>query len=427
MRVLYVSQYFPPEMGAPAARVHELSRAWVERGHEITVLTAFPHHPTGIIADGYKGRRFMRETIDGIDVVRTWVYATPNKGFAKRTLSYVSFMCSAVALGLPALRHKRFDAVIATSPQFFVAIAGWALAKAFRKPFVFEVRDLWPASIEAVGAVKNKRILRALERIEMALYRQARLIVAVADSTVAILSGRGVPPEKIAVVKNGVDLMKFLPGADSGEVRREYGLEGRFVCSYIGTIGMAHALEIILDAAELTRSDSGIAYLIVGEGARRYELESAARERSLSNVIFAGQQPRERVREFLAASDAVLVHLKKTALFEAVIPSKIFETMAAARPIIMGVGGEAGQLVRDAEAGIPIEPENAAELVAAIEKLKADPQSAEAMGLRGRAFVEKHFDRNALAEKYLNLLAALMPAGAKRNTTGAVREARSVP
>lgn len=394
-------------MGAPAARVHELSRAWVRRGHRVTVLTAFPHHPTGIIPEGYRGRRMMRESVDGIEVLRTWVYATPNKGFAKRSLSYISFMCSALALGLPWVSGRRFDAVVATSPQFFVAVAGWLIAAALKCPFVFEVRDLWPASIEAVGAVKDRTVIRALEKVEMTLYRQARLIVAVADSTVGILARRGVPARKIAVIKNGVDLSRFQPAPRDNSVRREYGLDGKFVCSYIGTIGMAHALDVMLEAADRTRGDSGITYLVVGEGARREELEGEAKRRGLSNLIFTGQQPRERVAEFLAASDAVLVHLRKAELFESVIPSKIFEIMGAARPIIMGVGGEAGALVAQARSGIAIEPENAADLVAAIETLRRDPRAAEGMGRMGREFVIENFDRDHLADRYIELLEAL--------------------
>jgi glycosyltransferase involved in cell wall biosynthesis len=312
-------------------------------------------------------------------------------------------MLSSIAIGIPQLAGK-YDAVVATSPQFFVAIAGWLIAAFLGKPFVFEVRDLWPASIVAVGAIRNKHVIRLLERVEMFLYRRARLIVAVADSTVDILARRGVDRSKIAVVKNGVDLAKFAPAARDGAVREEYRLGGKFVCSYIGTIGMAHGLEIALDAAEKTKGDEGLSYVIVGEGARRTELEAEAKRRRLTNVIFTGEVPRDRVPEFLAASDAVLVHLKKAELFEHVIPSKIFEIMGSARPIIMGVGGEAGALVREAGAGILIEPENVGEFLAAIETLRKDRRRAEAMGRAGRAFVEANFDRQVLAEKYLELL-----------------------
>ena len=415
MRILYISQYFPPETNAPASRVSELARAWKRRGHDVTVLTAFPHHPTGVIPERYRGKKFLRENADGVEVVRTWIYATPNEGFVKRTASYMSFMTSAVLLGRPALAGK-FDAVIATSPQFFTAIAGWIIAATTRSPFVFEVRDLWPASIVAVGAIKNRAVIKTLEWMEMFLYRRAKLIVAVADSTVEILAKRGVPRERIAVIKNGVDLALFTPGGRGEAVRAEWGLEGKFVCSYIGTIGMAHALEVMLDAAERTRGDAGVAYLIVGAGARYEELKAEAARRGLASVVFAGPQPRERMPEFLAASDAVLVHLRKTELFEHVIPSKIFETMAMARPIIMGVRGEAGALVEAAGGGLAMEPENGEDLARAIARLRSEPALGKSLGESGRAYVMEHFDREVLAERYLEHLKNL-PAGKRPDST----------
>jgi glycosyltransferase involved in cell wall biosynthesis len=316
-------------------------------------------------------------------------------------------MLSAIFLGIPSV-GRGYDVVIATSPQFFVGIAGLVIATWKRTPFVFEVRDLWPASIVAVGALTNRFIIGILESIEMMLYRRARIVVAVADSTVDILGRRGIPPAKIAVVKNGVDLDKFAPGADDGRaVREEFGLAGKFVTSYIGTIGMAHGLDIVLDAAERTKADDAVAYMIVGEGARREEIEAAAVERGLSNVVFAGQQPRERVAEFLAASDAVLVHLKKTDLFEHVIPSKIFEIMACEKPIIMGVAGEAAAIIAEAKSGIVIEPEDSDALIAAVRRLQSDAAARTAMGKAGRAYVEAHFSRDRLAEDYLAYLAAV--------------------
>jgi len=395
-------------MGAPAARVSELSRAWAARAHKVTVLAAFPHHPTGVIPGKYRGRLLMRERDRGVEVLRTWVYPAPNRGFLRRTLSYLSFMCSSLAIGLPALSGRRFDAVIATSPQFFVAVAGFLLASALRCPFIFEVRDIWPASIEAVGAVRNRRLIALLEKVEMALYGRARLVVAVSDSAGTTLARRGVPGAKIAVVKNGVDLEMFRPAPRENAVRASLGLASKFVVSYVGTIGMAHGLEIVLEAARLTESDRGLVYLVVGEGARRAELEAAAKERGLSNVVFAGEVPRERVPEYLAASDALLVHLRRAPLFEGVIPSKIFEIMACARPIILGVRGEAASIIRDARAGIEIEPESAAEFVAAIARLRSDASLALEMGRSGRAFVEAHFDRRRLADDYLSLLSALL-------------------
>ncbi len=333
-------------------------------------------------------------------------YVTANKGTAKRILSYISFMLSSIFLGLPTVGRK-YDVVVATSPQFFVACAGHVISTWLGRPFVFELRDIWPASIVAVGALTNRLVIRTLERIEMMLYRRAKAICAVADSYVDILERRGVDPGKIFVVKNGVDLERFRPDVDSAAVRDEFGLAGKFVVTYIGTIGMAHGLDVVLEAADRGRGDVSVVYMLVGTGARHDELESRAKKMGLSNVIFAGRQPRERVPEFLAASGAVLVHLKAVELFRHVIPSKIFEIMGCARPLVMGVAGEAADIIAEADAGVMMEPENADSLLSAVATLKSDPALRKRLGASGRAYVEANFDRNALAADYAQHLTEL--------------------
>ena len=401
MRILYVSQYFPPEMGAPAGRVYELSRAWAGHRHQVTVLTTMPHHPTGIVPTSYRRKMLVRERIDGIDVVRTWIFPAANRGFVRRTASYLSFMVSAIVTGFFFVR--RHDVVIATSPQFFVSIAGAVLGASGRGRFVLEIRDLWPDSLIAVGALTKAWAIRALKRLEYYLYRKARHIVVVTQSFERILSDNGVPREKISVITNGVDLAKFSPGEGQG-LREALGLNGKFVVAYIGTIGLAHGLEVVLRAAERLRSDEDIVFLLVGEGARRGEIEREQRRMGLENVVFTGEQPRDRIPDFLRAADACLVHLRRDPLFEAVIPSKVFEIMGCGKPIIMGVGGEARELVERAGAGISFESEDEEGLMAAIERLKEDGALRERMGEDGRRFVERHYNREALAGHYLELI-----------------------
>ena len=236
------------------------------------------------------------------------------------------------------------------------------------------------------------------------LYRRARRVAAVADSFVDILERRGIPRRKTFVVKNGVDLQRFRPDIDGSEIKAQFSLEGKFIVMYIGTIGMAHALEVALEAARRTRQDNSIVYMLVGTGARHDELENRAKELGLSNVVFAGRRPREEVPEFLAAADAVLVHLKAAELFGNVIPSKIFEIMGCAKPIIMGVRGEALRIVQDAGAALAMKPESADDLVAAVRQLRDTPSLAERLGRSGRAYVEANFDRDKLAEDYIRLL-----------------------
>ncbi len=404
MHILFISQYFPPEMGAPSARTYELSRAWVREGHQVTVITGFPHHPTGIIPPEYKQHIFKIEHKDGIKVIRTYVFPTANKGFFKRILSYFSFMVSAVLLG--PWKTGKVDVVIATSPQFFVAIAGYLLSHLKRRPFIFEVRDLWPESIVQLGQLKNRLIIRILEFIEVFLYRQARRVVVVADSSVPILKEKGIPEGKIATIKNGVDLQLFRPRTVPGDLKAHLNLTGKFVVSYIGTMGLSHALDKVLESAKLIESDyPEIHFLLIGEGAEKQHLIARQRELGLSNVSFLDQIPKEKLPEYYALSDLVLVTLRKLPLFQCVIPSKIFEIMAMARPILISVDGEAKRLVvEEARAGIFVEPENAEQMRDLIAHLYQHPEIREEMGVNGRKFVEKHFDRNKLAQKYLQVL-----------------------
>lgn len=403
MRILYVSQYFPPEMGAPAARVSELAREWSRRGHVVQVLTGFPNHPTGIIPQAYRGKAWQQERMDGFDVLRLPIYAAPNRDLIRRSANYVSFAASAAAVG--PLFARRPDVVIATSPQFLTGVAGAWLARLFRCPFVFEVRDLWPASIVAVGALPpHSPAVRLLEQVEAWLYRRADRIVVVTDAFVDELVAKGVPREKLRVVKNGVDLVTFHPGPKQNDIRRSLGLSDKFVATYIGTHGMAHGLSTILEAADRLKADPRFAFLLVGEGANKRQLEAQAATRGLRNVTFVPEQPRERIPEYIAASDVCLVLLRAVGLFKTVLPSKIFEFLACARPVVLGVEGEAQALIEASGGGVAFPPEDAHALAELLRTLIADPAQLERMGRRGRRYVEDHFSRSVLAEHYLSVL-----------------------
>ncbi len=403
MRILYLSQYFPPEMGAPAARVYELSREWVKLGHEVQVLTGFPNHPTGVVPAEYRGELWRRERIEGIEVLRAPIYAAPNRNIARRSANYVSYALSASLTG--PLLARRPDVVIATSPQFLTGVAGLWLSRLFRRPFVFEVRDLWPRSIVAVGALPEGSLaVRGLEIMERALYRAADRIVTVTDSFVDEIAAHGIDRGKIAVVKNGVDLELFRPLPRDGAVRQEFGLAGKFVATYIGTHGMAHGLGTILDAAKLLRDDPRFAFLLVGEGAEKQALKARVEREGLASVRFVDQQPRARISEIVAASDVCLVLLRGVELFKTVIPSKIFEFWGCGRPILMGVEGEARRLLEEAGGGASFAPEDAPALARNLRELSEQPARLEELGHAGRRFVEERFSRSALAKRYLNVL-----------------------
>jgi len=407
VNILYLTHYFPPEGNAPATRVFEMCRRWVKRGHQVTVLTGVPNVPSGVVYPGYRNRRIQREVVEGIDVVRVWTFIAPNRGVVRRSLNYISFMVSAFFAGLYVPKP---DVLIATSPQFFCGWAGLMLSRKLRVPFIAEIRDLWPESISTVGAVRTQAPIKLLERMERSLYAGARRIVTVGEGYRERLIERGVPPEKIDVVCNGIDRQASADTAEAAEVRRSLGLEDRFVVSYIGTIGMACGLDVVLRAAAQLQAQGrdDIRFLLVGDGATRRELEQQARAMRLDQVIFTGLQPKIRIPALLAASDACLVHLKKQELFKSVLPSKLLEAMAMAKPVILGVEGHAARLLESAGGGICITPGDAGGLLDAATRLAADRNGAAAMGRAGRDHVLAHFDLDVLADEYLMVIEKIL-------------------
>jgi colanic acid biosynthesis glycosyl transferase WcaI len=411
VKILYVSQYFPPEMGAPAARASELTRHWAADGHDVTVLTGFPNHPTGRVPAEYcdEFRQLVtREQVDGVNVVRTWLWPLPNRKAYERILNYSSFCLSSAMTGLFLSRP---EVVIASSPQLLVALAGWWLAFCKHVPFVFEVRDLWPESLSAVGVGSDKsKMHRTLAKIAGFLYGKAnRIVVVTAAFKDHLIKHWNIPSEKISVIENGVETSLFSPQNTNADLRGELGAEGKFVVSYIGTIGMAHGLESLLEAADrMQHTAPQVLFLLLGEGAEKEHIQSLTKARNLINVRFIGQQPREKVPAYIAASDACLVLLKKAEIFKTVIPTKMLEFMSCARPVILGVEGQARKIIDEAQAGICIRPENADDLVQAITKLAADSALREILGRNGRRYIQQHFSRRSTAEAYLDVLEELL-------------------
>jgi glycosyltransferase involved in cell wall biosynthesis len=413
VKILYVSQYFPPEMGAPAARAAELAHHWAEAGHEVSILTGFPNHPTGVVPAEWRPRLrrlTYHEKIDGVNVSRTWLWPLPNRKAHERMRNYASFFISAALRGLTLPRP---DVIIGTSPQLLVALAGWWLGFARGVPFVFEVRDLWPESLTAVGVGNENSLLHhGLAAIARFLYERSDRIVVVTSAFKNHLIERWrVPAEKISIVENGVETDLFAPQqqAANGALRKTLGAEGRFLVCYAGTLGMAHGLETLLDAAaRLRREDPNVMFLLIGEGAEKERIKALAQSQGLDNVRFLDQQPRETIPAFISASDVCLVLLKKTDVFKTVIPTKLLEFMSCARPVIVGVDGQARQIVEEAGTGIVIEPENADALAQAIQKLAANPALGVDLGNRGREYIVRNLSRRETAEKYIHILQALL-------------------
>lgn len=409
MKILYISQYFPPEMGAPAARAAELAHHWAGAGHDVSVLTGFPNHPTGIVPPEWRSRlRRMayHEKADGVNIYRTWLWPLPNRKSHERVRNYASFCLSAALRGLTLPRP---DVIIASSPQLLVGLSGWWLGFTRRIPFVFEVRDLWPESLAAVGiGDKDSLLHRTLAAIAKFLYdRSDRIVVVTPAFKEYLIEHWCVPPEKIDIVENGVETELFAsaPQAASQALRQQLGAGSKFVTSYIGTIGNAHGLETLLAAAApLQHQNPDVLFLVIGEGAEKERIKALTQSRGLTNVRFLDQQPRQQIPAFISASDACLVLLKKTDVFKTVIPTKMLEFMSCARPVILGVDGQARQILEKAGSGIVIEPENADALRAAIQQLAVNRGLATSLGRKGREYIVQNFSRARTAEKYIEVL-----------------------
>lgn len=415
MRVLFVTENFPPETNAAATRVFERALYWVRDGHEVTVITCAPNFPHGKLFPGYANRWRQIETMAGLRVVRVKTFIAPNKGVFRRTLDFLSFMISGWAAGL---FERRADVVCVTSPQFFAAIGAWGIAKLRRVPFVFELGDLWPASIVAVGAMRPNVILRLLERVELGLYKQAAAVVALTGSFKTNLVSRGIPPNKIAVVINGVDLDRYGPRSRDPALATEWNLQDAFVVGYVGTHGQAHALGNVLDAAERVRDVPRLRFLLAGAGSARDELIAESNRRGLDNVVFLPPQPKESMPAVWSLCDVALIHLKNTPAFAEVIPSKIFEAMGMGLPLLVAApDGEATRIVAEADAGLAIAPEDPAALAEAARRLMDDPALRDRLAQASNR-AAPGFTRRRQADSMMAVLTAVV-AGRGDSAAGA--------
>jgi glycosyltransferase involved in cell wall biosynthesis len=402
MHILFLTDNFPPEVNAPATRTYEHASRWVERGHKVTVITCVPNFPDGQVFDGYRNKLYQRENINGICVIRVKTYITNNNGFFKRTLDFLSFMFMGFLAGLFV---KKPDVVVATSPQFFCAVGGWLLSVFKRRPFVFEVRDIWPASITAVGAMKATLAIRILEKIELFLYRKAKRIVVVTNAFRDDLVSRGVASSKIRVVLNGVDTNKYYPAEMKNEdFVRKLSLRNKFVIGYIGTHGLAHGLEHVVTAAELLKFRDNVVFLMVGAGSERAKIIDLVKSKQLPNVIFVPNQPKDKMPQLWSVCDVALVSLRNIPLFETVIPSKIFEAFSMGLPILFTAPeGEASSIVRGYDAGVVTPPESPKDLAKTAELLADDAGLYIRLG-KNALKAAKKFDRNDLAVKMEGVL-----------------------
>ena len=406
VHILFLTDNFPPEVNAPASRTFEHCREWVRAGHKVTVITGAPNFPKGKVFNGYQNRLWQQETMAGIRVIRVWTYITANEGFAKRTLDYLSYMVTGF---LASLFVRRVDIVVGTSPQFFTVCAAYVASLFKRVPWVFELRDIWPESIRVVGAMKHNQTLDLLEKLELFLYKKAKAIVSVTHAFRRSLMLRGVNGDKIRVVTNGVDISRFSPREKDFALLRQHDLQGKFVAGYIGTHGLAHALDTLLDSAKTLKSapdGDRFRFVLLGDGANKATLRQRALDEGLDNVIFVDSVPKDQVVRYWSVLDASIIHLKKDGLFSTVIPSKLFECMGMGIPVLHGVQGESAEIVEREDVGLLFEPENADALIQGLRRLADDQTLCQRLKTNGPLAAQR-YDRSDLANEMLNALIQL--------------------
>jgi glycosyltransferase involved in cell wall biosynthesis len=398
MKILFITDNFPPEVNAPATRTFEHCKEWVKKGDEVTVITCAPNFPKGKVYEGYKNKLYQKEEIEGIKVIRVWSYISANEGFAKRIIDFLSFAFMAFWVGL----FKKTDVIIATSPQFFTTWTAETLATLKRKPWVFELRDIWPESIRAVGAISgDSKIFKFLEKLELRLYKRSSRVISVTESFKRNLIERGIDGEKVKVVLNGANLERFSKMKKDAALVEKYNLEGKFVVGYVGTHGMAHKLDFILNS--WPKDNPNFHLILMGDGAEKSKLVELAKTLNIPNISFIPSMLKEDVPAYLSLMDVSLVPLKKSDLFKTVIPSKIFENSAMQIPILLGVEGESADIIQKYNAGLCFEPENKEDFLTQLNLLKEDKTIYENCQA-GCLTLAKEFDRKKMAEKMRKFL-----------------------
>ena len=407
MHILFLTDNFPPEVNAPASRTYEHCREWVKSGTEVTVVTCVPNFPKGKVYDGYKNRLWQSEYVKDIRVIRVWSYMTANEGFLKRTLDYMSFMVFAI---FASLFVRKVDVVIGTSPQFFTVCAAYCVALLKRIPWVFELRDIWPETIKTVGALRGSFLIDVLEKIEIFLYKKATAIISVTQSFRVNLMQRGICGGKIHVVTNGVDSLRFSPMSKDAELLDSYRLHNKFVIGYIGTHGLCHALDTILNGAKKLNKDvktTDFHFLLLGDGANKENLVKKAEREDIRNFIFIDSVSKDEVARYWSLLDVSIIHLKKARLFKSVIPSKLFECMGMSIPVAHGVEGESAEIVNKEGVGLCFEPENVDSLCSVVKRLYNDRELYTCLKSNGPKAAQ-NYDRSMLAKRMLNIVKSVV-------------------
>ena len=401
MHILFLTDNFPPEVNAPATRTYEHCQEWINEGAMVTVITCAPNFPHGKLYKGYKNNFYQKETIDGIDVIRVWSYMSPNNGFFKRVIDYLSFAFVSFIVGL----FQKCDIIIATSPQFFTTWSAYGLSKIKRKPWIFELRDIWPESIKTVGLLKQGFIIDTLEKIELFLYHNSSKVIAVTEAFKKNLISRGIPKEKIEVITNGSNLELFRQRDKDLDLLSKLNLENKFIVGYIGTHGLAHSLDFIMRSISKVK-DKDIHFLFIGDGAMKKNIIEISNNLKLKNVTFLDAIAKEEVPHYLSICDISLAPLKKRENFKTVIPSKIFEASAMRKPTLLGVQGQAQEIIEKYQAGVCFLPENEEDFIAKLMIIKKEENYLKYQ--KGCIKLAEAYDRKKLAKNMLNSIKKLL-------------------
>lgn len=402
MRFLLIHQIFLSPKDGGGTRHFEFARYTASQGHDFTVIASDVSYLDGkrIETDGNP------EMIEGIEVRRAKTLNVINRGFLWRVLAFVGFMFSSV---FKALGAGRVDVVIGTSPPIFQAASAWMVAFLRRKPFLLEIRDLWPDFAVDMGVIKNPAIIWLARKVERFLYARANHILVNSPAfRDYIVEKHRISPEKITLIPNGVDPAMFDPAEQGTAIRDEFGLHNKFIVTYAGAMGPANDIPKIILAADALRDDERVHFLLVGDGKDRPKTQALAEELGLTNVTFTGLRSKEQMKAVLGASDACLATLMPIPMFKTVYPNKIFDYLAAGRPILLGIDGVIREVVEAAKAGRFIEPNGCESLVQAVRAFADDPEGCKAMGLNGRAYVEKNFNRIDQAKAFVELLERIL-------------------
>jgi colanic acid biosynthesis glycosyl transferase WcaI len=408
MRIGYLVQQFPPEVGAGPARVTEMAAHWIAAGAEVRVFTGMPNRPEGRIHAAYRRRAFMREQWEGIDVRRSWLYASPRPGFAHTLLNNLTFMGSAALTGL---RGGDVDVLIASSPPFLPHVTGAVLGALRRVPLVLEIRDLWPDYLVGMGVLKPGHISGAIFGLERRLLLRAAHSVVVTESFRRRIIEKGTDADRVDVIPNGVDLGFYHPADEPPPLPSLIRADGERIIGYLGNFGAGQALANVLRTAALLR-DLPLRFVLAGDGPDRAVLTSTVAELGLTNVAIHGAIPKEQTRAFHNACDIALVPLAPFPILRETVPSKLFEIMACERPLVACLAGEGAAIVERSRGGVVVEPGSPEALAAALRRLVARPPAEmEEMGSRGRAYVAAHYSREVLAARYLRILERVALSG----------------